>query len=101
MAMDADKAKIRVLTVDDHAILREGIAAIIQLQSDMVLAGEVTNGTEALELFRQLRPDVTLMDLQMPGMDGLAAIEAIRAQNPKARIIGSLTVAVRKGIRPK
>jgi len=78
---------IRVLTVDDHPLLREGIAAVIEGQPDMVLAGEATNGREAIECYRRLRPDVTLMDLRMPDMNGIEAISAIRAEFPNARII--------------
>ncbi|WP_371134824.1 response regulator [Pseudomonas sp. Q11] len=77
---------MRVLVVDDHPLLREGIAAVLEAQSDIVLVGEATNGCEALQLFRSLRPDVTLMDLQMPEMDGIEAIHAIRAEFPLARI---------------
>ncbi|MBT2294915.1 response regulator transcription factor [Pseudomonas fluorescens] len=77
---------MRVLVVDDHPLLREGIAAVLEAQSDIVLVGEATNGCEALQLFRSLRPDVTLMDLQMPEMDGIEAIHAIRAEFPSARI---------------
>jgi DNA-binding NarL/FixJ family response regulator len=80
-------APIRVLTVDDHPLLREGIAAVLEGQPDMVVVGEATNGVEAIEQFRALRPDVTLMDLQMPEMDGIAAIGAIRREFPHARII--------------
>jgi DNA-binding NarL/FixJ family response regulator len=83
---DADK-RIRILTVDDHPMLREGIAAAIARQPDMVLAGEAVDGREALEVFRTTRPDVTLMDLQMPDMNGVEAIAAIRAEFPGARII--------------
>ncbi|WLH12968.1 response regulator transcription factor [Pseudomonas hefeiensis] len=75
-----------MLVVDDHPLLREGIAAVLEAQSDIVLVGEATNGCEALQLFRALRPDVTLMDLQMPEMDGIEAIHAIRAEFPRARI---------------
>ena len=67
---------IRVLTVDDHPVLREGIAAILEAQPDIQLAGEAGNGKEAIELFRKLKPDVTLMDLQMPEMSGVEAIAA-------------------------
>nr|WP_305519547.1 response regulator transcription factor [Pseudomonas sp. Q11] len=74
------------MVVDDHPLLREGIAAVLEAQSDIVLVGEATNGCEALQLFRSLRPDVTLMDLQMPEMDGIEAIHAIRAEFPLARI---------------
>lgn len=78
---------IRVLTVDDHPLLREGIAVLINTQSDMQLIGEASNGREALEEFRNHRPDVTLMDLQMPELCGIDAIGVIRAEFPDARII--------------
>jgi DNA-binding NarL/FixJ family response regulator len=78
---------IRVLSVDDHPLFRQGIAALIGNQTDMELAAEARNGREALEQFRNYRPDVTLMDLQMPGMSGIDAIAAIRAEFPEARII--------------
>ncbi|TQM12815.1 LuxR family two component transcriptional regulator [Pseudoxanthomonas sp. 3HH-4] len=78
---------IRILTVDDHPLLREGIAAVIEGQSDMQLVGEAANGREALQVFRDFRPDVTLMDLQMPEMDGVDAIGAIHREFPEARIV--------------
>ena len=78
---------IRVLCVDDHPLLREGVAALIGSEEDMEMIGEASNGREALDLFRKHRPDVTLMDLQMPEMNGIDAIGAIRAEFPEARII--------------
>ena len=78
---------ISVLVVDDHPILREGVAAVLQRQDDMRLVGEAENGAEAVERFRALKPDVVLMDLQMPGLTGLEAIQAIRAEAPNARIV--------------
>jgi DNA-binding NarL/FixJ family response regulator len=81
------KAKIRVLAVDDHPLLLEGIAAVIQGEDDIELVGEASDGFEAMERFRALHPDVTLMDLQMPGMTGIEAITAIRREFPNARFI--------------
>jgi DNA-binding NarL/FixJ family response regulator len=78
---------IRVLAVDDHPLLREGIAALIATEEDMELIGEASNGREALDLFRNFHPDITLMDLQMPEMNGIDAIGAIRGEFPDARII--------------
>ena len=78
---------IRIVTVDDHPLLRKGIAALINGQSDLKLVAEASNGKEALEAFRSQRPDVTLMDLQMSEMDGVEAIRAIRNEFPEARII--------------
>ena len=78
---------IRVLSVDDHPLLREGIAAFVRIQADMELVAEACNGREALEQFRNHRPDITLMDLQMPQMNGIDAISAIRGEFPEARII--------------
>src|ERR1700722_8637324 len=77
--------KIRVLTVDDHPLLRSGIAAVLQRADDILLVGEASNGREAIESFRIHHPDVTLMDLQMPIMNGIDAILAIRAEFPSAR----------------
>ena len=79
--------QIKILTVDDHPILREGIAAVIQGEKDMLIVGEASNGREAIEMFRSKRPDVSLMDLQMPDMNGIDAIAAIREEHPQARII--------------
>jgi DNA-binding NarL/FixJ family response regulator len=81
------KEPIRILTVDDHPLLREGIAALVNAESDMKLVAEACNGHEAIEKFRLHRPDVTLMDLQMPALNGLEAIIGIRSEFPHARII--------------
>jgi DNA-binding NarL/FixJ family response regulator len=81
------KSRIRVLTVDDHPLLREGIAALVGAESDMELVAEASNGQEAIEKFRLHRPDVTLMDLQMPALNGIEAIIAIRTEFPGARVI--------------
>ena len=78
---------IRILTVDDHPLLRKGIAALVNVEPDLKVIAEVSNGKDALDAFRSCRPDVTLMDLQMPGGDGLDAINAIRREFPEARIV--------------
>jgi DNA-binding NarL/FixJ family response regulator len=79
--------RIRVLCVDDHPLVRKGIASILANETDMVLVAEASNGREAVELFRQHKPDVTLMDLRLPGLDGISAIKEIRLEFPAARVI--------------
>lgn len=79
--------RIRILIADDHVVLREGITAIIECERDLEIVGEAANGAEAVEAYTRLRPDITLMDLQMPVMGGLEAITRIRGDSPKARII--------------
>ena len=91
--VSADSSLIRVLAVDDHPVFRQGIAGLIDGQLDMRLVGEASNGREAIQQFRALRPDVTLMDLQMPEMNGIDAISAIRGEFPEARIIVLTTYA--------
>jgi DNA-binding NarL/FixJ family response regulator len=82
-----DQAHIRVLCVDDHPLLREGIAAIINNQPDMLLVAEASNGREAIQKYREYQPDVTLMDLRLPDMSGIDSMIAIRSEFPEARII--------------
>jgi DNA-binding NarL/FixJ family response regulator len=91
--VSGDSRSIRILAVDDHALLREGIAALVAGQTDMKLVGQASNGREAIQQFRAHQPDVTLMDLQMPEMNGLDAIIAIRGEFPEARIIVLTTYA--------
>lgn len=79
--------QIRVLTVDDHPLLREGIAAVLEGEPDIQVVAEASNGAEAVEVFRKHQPDVVLMDLQMPKMGGLDAISEIRREFPNARIV--------------
>ena len=85
--MTASPDPIRVLCVDDHPLVRKGIAAILSNEPDMELVAEAENGRDAVELFRKHRPDVTLMDLRMPDVDGIAAVKLIRDEFPQAKII--------------
>src|SRR6267154_3407403 len=91
--MSEASAVIRILAVDDHPLIREGIARLIERETDMELVAEAENGHDAIRWFRAKRPDVTLMDLQMPQMSGLDAIIAIRGEFPDARIIVLTTYA--------
>jgi len=91
--MSGDPNVIRVLAADDHPLLREGIAGLVASQPDMELVGEAANGREAIEQFRKHHPDITLMDLQMPELNGVDAMSAIRAEFPEARIIVLTTYA--------
>jgi DNA-binding NarL/FixJ family response regulator len=84
---------IRVLVVDDHPVIREGVAAMIEHQEDMLVVGEAGDGRDAVDAFRACRPDVTLMDIQMPGANGIQAIATIMAERPDARIIVLTTYA--------
>jgi len=85
--MIEDHPPIRVLCVDDHPLIRKGIASILANEPDVELVAEAADGADAVTLFRSHRPDITLMDLRMPGLDGIAAVEAIRRDFPDARII--------------
>jgi DNA-binding NarL/FixJ family response regulator len=78
---------IRILIVDDHPLLREGVGSLVEKQADMLIVAEASNGKEALQLFQQHLPDITLMDLRLPGMDGIDAMTAILAEFPDAKII--------------
>ncbi len=91
--MSADASRTRILTVDDHPLVREGIAGLIGVQPDMTLVGEASNGREAIQQFRTHHPDITLMDLQMPEMNGFDALIAIRNEFPDARVIVLTTYA--------
>jgi DNA-binding NarL/FixJ family response regulator len=85
--MSADPSPIRILTVDDHPLIRVGIATLVAPESDMKVVAEASNGREGIARFREYLPDVTLMDLQMPDMNGIDAVTAIRDEFPEARII--------------
>jgi DNA-binding NarL/FixJ family response regulator len=85
--------EVRVLVVDDHPLLREGVAAVLTGKSDLTIVGEAGDGREAIEKFRALQPDVTVMDLQMPLMSGIDAMRAIRLEAPKARIVVLATLS--------
>jgi DNA-binding NarL/FixJ family response regulator len=85
--MSSDSKLIRILTVDDHPLLREGIAALVNAEPDMRVVGEAEDGAVAIEKFRSYRPDVTLMDLEMPGLNGIDTVSQIRREFPEARII--------------
>ena len=85
--MTAGMSQIRILAVDDHPIVRQGIAGLLGIQTDMILVGEACNGRDAIQQFRTHHPDVTLMDLQMPEMNGIDALIAIRNEFPDAKVI--------------
>ena len=83
----SEQTPIRILVVDDHFVVRMGVSTLINAQEDMTVIGEAANGKQGVELFRTTRPDVTIMDLRMPEMNGVDAISAIRNEYPDARII--------------
>ena len=85
--MISDSKLIRILIVDDHPLLREGIAALVKAETDISIVAEAADGVEAVEKFRSHRPDVTLMDVEMPNLNGIEAIKLIRGEFPEARII--------------
>ena len=91
--MSAGISQIRILAVDDHPIVRQGIAGLVGIQTDMVLVGEASNGRDAIQQFRTQHPDITLMDLQMPEMSGIDSLIAIRNEFPNAKVIVLTTYA--------
>jgi DNA-binding NarL/FixJ family response regulator len=91
--MSADTIAIRILVVDDHPVVRQGVAGLVGGQPDMTIVGQASNGREAIQQFRAHHPDIVLMDLQMPEMNGLDALMAIRDETPEARIIMLTTYA--------
>ena len=93
------KDKIRILVAEDHLVARVGVSTIVNMQPDMTVVAEASNGQQAVELFRKHRPDVTLLDLRMPGMGGVEAATAIRAEFPTARMIALTTYGGDEDIR--
>ncbi len=91
--MNTETKPIRILTADDHVLLRQGIVALVEIEPDMELVAQAATGREAIEQFRRHRPDITLMDLQMPDISGIEAIIAIRSEFPDARIVVLTTYA--------
>jgi DNA-binding NarL/FixJ family response regulator len=91
--MSACISQIRILAVDDHPMLRQGIAGLVGIQTDMILVGEASNGRDAIQQFRTHHPDITLMDLQMPEMSGIDSLIAIRNEFPNAKVIVLTTYA--------
>jgi two-component system NarL family response regulator len=91
--------KIRILVAEDHLVARVGVSTIVNMQPDMTVVAEASNGHQAVELFRKHRPDVTLLDMRMPGMGGVEAATAIRAEFPNARMIALTTYGGDEDIR--
>ncbi len=91
--------KIRILVAEDHLVARVGVSTIVNMQPDMTVVAEASNGQQAVELYRKHRPDVTLLDLRMPGMGGVEAAAAIRAEFPNARMIALTTYGGDEDIR--